>query len=175
MLMAGAMIALSLTGQTGIAQAADRISSPVPSSCGALVPKTVDQTNGQYALAKKALASYCAAQSSFSPRGTNYGTSIRLKTAATIRTCTCGSKYKSWSVDANATGVYYDGSHLSELVLLWRTNPGAAWNNTTRPVDTYNTIPTQSGTMSTSSTIYAVSTLYNYWGTILDQVYSQQY
>lgn len=160
MLMAGAMIAICLTGQTGIAKAADRISSPPPSSCGALVPKTADQTDGQYALAKKALASYCAARSSVSPQGSNYGTYIRLVTAAKTQTCSCGS-YKSWSVDAMASGVPYDGSHLSDLVLLWRVNPTAGWNSTTRPVDTWNSIPTQSGTMSTSPTIYAISTLHN--------------
>lgn len=167
-----AVVALSLLGQPLVANAA-AIAPALSASCGSLAPKTTEQTAAQYELAKKALASYCTSTGGSSTQGTNFGAYTRLQTTATLKTCTCGPSYKAWTVKASASGLPYDGRNLFDLVLLWRVGTTATWNSKTLPADTYVNMPFESGTMSTSSTIYAVTTIYRSNGTQVERVKSQ--
>jgi len=105
-----------------------------------------------------------------SPQGTAYGNYIRNSTASTYVNCACGSPYRTWSIDVNASGVPYDGSNV-----IYRVTPGnGAWQyGPSIGITTYGTLATQSGTMSTSSYITAIASVYYKGQTLLENIQSQ--
>lgn len=106
-----------------------------------------------------------------SPMGTAYGIYIRNSTQSKTVTCTCGPTYRSWSIDVNANGVPYNGT-LNNLNVIYRVGPSSgAWlSGPSRPITTYGTLPTVSGTMSTSQYITSIATVYKAGTTKIDQV-----
>ncbi len=154
-----------MPGQAALASA-----PPLPASatCGTLAPQKADQTNDEYRFAQLSLNNLCAPQGTVSPQNTAYGIYNRLVMVAPKKTCSCGGSYRAWSIDASTAGVPYDGdpNHLSELVLLWRFSTTGAWSSEVRPVDTYNSIPTQSGTMGVNKILYGNLDLLDYTGRV---------
>jgi hypothetical protein len=106
-----------------------------------------------------------------SPMGTAYGIYIRNSTQSKTETCPCGPSYRAWSIDVNANGVPYSGK-LNNLNVIYRVGPSSgAWEpGPSVPITTYGTIPTVSGTMSTSQYITSIATLYKAGTTKIDQV-----
>jgi hypothetical protein len=106
-----------------------------------------------------------------SPMGTAYGIYIRNSTQSKTQTCTCGPSYRSWSIDVNASGVPYNGT-LNNLNVIYRVGPNSgAWQSgPSIGITTYGTIPTISGTMSTSQYMTSIATLYKAGTTKIDQV-----
>lgn len=154
-------------------QSAAAIAPDQAPSCGVLAPRKADQTERDQYLAQLTLNDYCASLTRVSPLTVGYGKYLRLAVVAPLKTCTCGPSYRAWSIDTNATGVPYDGkpAHLNSMTLIWRVGTSGAWQYTNAlPVDTYNTIPTQSGTMSSTSRIYAEANVYNYLNKSIDRV-----
>ena len=66
-------------------------------------------------------------------RGTAYGNYIRNSPASTYVNCACGSPYRTWSIDVNASGVPYDGSNVNNLNVIYRGLPATAPGNTVLP------------------------------------------
>ena len=108
-------------------------------------------------------------------RGTAYGNYIRNSPASTYVNCACGSPYRTWSIDVNASGVPYDGSNVNNLNVIYRVTPGnGAWQyGPSIGITTYGTLATQSGTMSTSSYITAIASVYYKGQTLLENIHSQ--
>ena len=104
--------------------------------------------------------------------GVGSGKYIRLAVYDKNQTCTCGSKYKSWTVNSSVTGLPYDGNwrHTFSLTLIYRVGSGAWQIAPTRPADTYGSIPTVSGTMSMTQRVEASSSVYTWRNKRLETV-----
>lgn len=158
-------------------------------ACGKLAERQDGQTAEDEARAQQVLDDYCngttvveddedatAAAPSSSARtlGATIGRGkyVRLEAAAKDEKCRCGSKYRSWTLKASASGVPYDGkiAHLHAISLIWRQGTQRTWQYTeARPVSTHGEIPVQSGLMGAKEHVYAQSELFNYKQKVVDR------
>ena len=141
-------------------------------SCGALAPKPTGATDQDMRLAQLTLDARCAREAAITPNAVAYGDYLRLEALVPVQDCVCdGNQYRAWTVNASATGVPYDGNidHLNSITVIWRINTTGLWQVVpARPVDTYGSIPTISGTMSTTDRVYAESNVFDYTETSVD-------
>lgn len=112
------------------------------------------------------------ADRTITPFGVAYGNYIRNSTKSSNVTCPCGPAYRTFAIDVNANGVPYDGKNLNNLNVIWRVTPGSgAWQyGPSLGITTYGSLPTVSGTMSTSSYVTSVAAVYHKGQTLLESI-----
>lgn len=102
------------------------------------------------------------------------GSWVTNTTKSEVKTCNCGSRYKSWWVKITAAGLHTSGEKWVDVI--WRIGPGGSgkWNyggsNFIGPTTRYANLPLVSGTMGLGNYVQTVGT-YTRNGKVQEQIW----